>query len=179
MSGGVLAWLSVCSKVQTCIWPSWCHCYSLSFASVKSRLVLPFWYWLTRVVPEKGPLNGCVCVCAYVCAFSALTLLVGRQEGHPACKKSEWWGVGMVICLERCADLHMAQLILLQLASVKSRLVLPFWYRLTCVVPDKGSLNRCVCMCVCVICFISWIACYLKVMYEMPTSNGNWCNPRC
>jgi len=23
----------------------------------------------------------------YVCAFSALTLLVGRQEGHSACKK--------------------------------------------------------------------------------------------
>ena len=44
------------------IWPSWCHCHSLSLASVKSRLVLPFWYRLTRVVPEKGPLNGCVCV---------------------------------------------------------------------------------------------------------------------
>jgi len=43
-------------------------------------------------------------------AFSALTLLVGRQEGHPACKKTEWWGVGMVICLEQGADLHMAQL---------------------------------------------------------------------
>jgi len=28
-------------------------------------------------------------------AFSALTLLVGRQEGHPACKKPEWWGTGM------------------------------------------------------------------------------------
>jgi len=26
---------------------------------VKSRLVLPFWYRLTRVVPEKGPLNVC------------------------------------------------------------------------------------------------------------------------
>jgi len=39
-----------------------------------------------------------------------LTLLVGRQEGHPACKKHEWWGAGMVICLERDADLHMAQL---------------------------------------------------------------------
>jgi len=25
-------------------------------------------------------------------AFSALTLLVGWQEGHPACKKTEWWG---------------------------------------------------------------------------------------
>ena len=46
--------------MQTCIWPSWCHCHSLSLASVKSRLVLPFWYRLTRVVPEKGPLNGCV-----------------------------------------------------------------------------------------------------------------------
>jgi len=43
-------------------------------------------------------------------AFSALTLLVGRQELHPACKKTEWWGAGVVICLERGADLHMAQL---------------------------------------------------------------------
>jgi len=62
LSGGVLAWLSVWSEMQTCMWPSWCHCYSLSLASVKSRLVLPFWYRLTRVVPAKGPLNGCVCV---------------------------------------------------------------------------------------------------------------------
>jgi len=30
-------------------------------------------------------------------AFSALTLMVGRQEGHPACKKTEWLGAGMVI----------------------------------------------------------------------------------
>jgi len=36
--------------------------------------------------------------------------LVGRQEGHPACKKTEWWGADVVICLERGADLHMAQL---------------------------------------------------------------------
>jgi len=48
-------------------------------------------------------------------AFSALTLLVGRQEGHPACKKPEWWGVGVVICLERSADLHTAQLMPLPL----------------------------------------------------------------
>ena len=61
LSGGVLAWLSLWSEVQTCIWPSWCHCHSLSPASVKSRSVLPFWYWLTWVVPEKGPWNGCVC----------------------------------------------------------------------------------------------------------------------
>jgi len=58
----VLTWLSVWSEVQTCIWPSWCHCHSLSLASVKSRSVLPFWYWLTRVVPDKGPLNRCMYV---------------------------------------------------------------------------------------------------------------------
>ena len=44
-----------------------------------------------------------------------LTLLVGWQEGHPACKKTEWWCAGMVICLERGADLHMAQLMPLPL----------------------------------------------------------------
>ena len=43
---------------------------------------------------------------AAVAAFSALTLLVGRQEGHPARKKTEWWGAGVVICLERGADLY-------------------------------------------------------------------------
>jgi len=43
--------------------------------------------------------------------FSALTLLVGRQEGHPTCKKLVWWDADVVICLERGADLHMAQLI--------------------------------------------------------------------
>jgi len=51
-------------------------------------------------------------------AFSALTLLVGplgRQEGHPACKKTERWGAGMVICPERGADLHMTQLMSLPL----------------------------------------------------------------
>ena len=62
-SGGVLVWLFVWSEVQICIWPSWCHCHSLSLASVKARLVLHFWYRLTWVVPNKGPLNGCVCVC--------------------------------------------------------------------------------------------------------------------
>ena len=50
----------------------------------------------------------------------------------------------MVICLERDADVHMAHCHSLSLAPVKSRLVLPFWYGLTWVVPDKGPLNGCV-----------------------------------
>ena len=64
LSSEVLAWLSVWSEVQTCIWPSRFHCHSLSLASVKSKLVLPFWY---RVVPDNGPLNVCVCVCVRAC----------------------------------------------------------------------------------------------------------------
>jgi len=47
-------------------------------------------------------------------ASSALTLLVGRQEGYPACKKTDWWDAGVVVCLERGADLHVAPLILLK-----------------------------------------------------------------
>jgi len=51
LSSEVLAWFSLWSEMQTCIWPSWCRCHSLSLASVKSRLVLPFWCRLTyRVV---------------------------------------------------------------------------------------------------------------------------------
>ena len=74
-------WLSVWSKVQTCICPSWCHCHSLSLASVKSRLVLPFWYRLTWVVLEKGPLNGCVCVCGLMRIFISRKFVVADWHG--------------------------------------------------------------------------------------------------
>jgi len=33
-------------------------------------------------------------------AFGALTLLVGCQEGHLACKKLEWWTVGLSVWSE-------------------------------------------------------------------------------
>jgi len=49
-------------------------------------------------------------ICLQCSALSALTLLAGWQEGHPACKKTGWSGAGVVICLERGADLHTAQL---------------------------------------------------------------------
>jgi len=86
LSGGVLSWLSVWSEMQTCIWPSWCHCHSLSLASVSSRLGLPFWYRLTRVVPDKGPLNGCVCVCVHAkCDFD-------RTGSNPLVRSNKIWG---------------------------------------------------------------------------------------
>jgi len=72
--------------------------------------------------------------------FSALTLLVGQQKGiRPI--KTEWWGAGMVICLEQGADFHMTQLMPLSLASVKSRLALSFWYQLNRVVPEKRAVK--------------------------------------
>jgi len=39
--------------------------------------------------------------------FDAVGWAAGRA---PACKKTEWWGASMVVCLERGADLHMVQL---------------------------------------------------------------------
>jgi len=50
-------------------------------------MVLPFWCWLTQVVLEKGAVKRVFVLVSYHNAFIALTLLVGRQEGHPACKK--------------------------------------------------------------------------------------------
>ena len=74
---------------------------------------------------------------AFQC-FSALTMLVGQQKG-------QWWNADMIICLGQGADLHMAQLMPLPLTiscSSISRLVLPFWYRLTRVVLTRVVLNK-------------------------------------
>ena len=67
LSGGVLAWLSVWSEQGADM-----HMAQLMPLPVtvswfsKIQLVLHFWYQLTRVVLDKGPLNGCVCVCVCV-----------------------------------------------------------------------------------------------------------------
>ena len=82
-------------------------------------------------------------------AFSALTLLVGRQEGHPACKKTEWWVAGVVICLERGADLHTAQLMPLPLTvSCFSKIQIGFIFLVLAHPgsPRKGPLDVCVCV---------------------------------
>ena len=81
---------------------------------------------------------------------SALTLLAGQQERHPDCKK--WWDAGVVICLERGTDLHMAQLTPLPLTvSCFSKIQIGF----TFLVPTHpGSTGKTavkqVCVCVCV-----------------------------
>ena len=76
-------------------------------------------------------------------------LLVGRQEGHPVCKKTEWWGAGVVICLERGADLQMAQLMPLPLTvSCFSKIQVGFTFVVLAhpCRPGKGPLNGCMCV---------------------------------
>jgi len=78
-----------------------------------------------------------------------LTLLVGRQEGHPACKKQSG-GAGMVVCLEQGADLHMAQLTPLPLTiSCFSKIQIGFIFLVPAHPgsPGKKAVKR-VCVCV-------------------------------
>jgi len=91
LSGGVLAWLSVRSEVQTCIWPSWCHCHSLSFASVKSR----FFYRLTRV-----------CACMHVCS---------RQITMPAPHHSVFYRPDALAAAQPTASKHWRQIVWINL----------------------------------------------------------------
>ena len=44
-----------------CIWSSWCHCHPgtpSSVTSFKSRLVLPFWYWLILVTDNRAYISS-------------------------------------------------------------------------------------------------------------------------
>ena len=83
-----------------------------------------------------------------------LTLLVGRPEGHPACKKTERWGAGLVICLERGADLHIAQLMPLPLTvSCFSKIQIGFTFLVPAYPGSPGKRAvKWVCVCVVSVC---------------------------
>jgi len=42
---------------------------------------------MTKIFASYTKMVNVIYTYIYIYAFSALTLLVGRQEGHPACKK--------------------------------------------------------------------------------------------
>jgi len=84
-------------------------------------------------------------------AFSALTLLVGWQEGHPACKKLSG-GVLVWLSVERGADLHIAQVMPLPLTvSCFSKIQIGFTFLVPAHLgrPAQRAVKR-VCVCVCV-----------------------------
>jgi len=74
---------------------------------------------------------------------------LGGREGIQPVKKL-WWGTGMVICLERDVDLHMAQLMpLLLTVSCFSKIQIGFTFLVPAHLgsPGNGPLNGCVCVC--------------------------------
>jgi len=77
----------------------------------------------------------------------------------------------MVICLERGADLHMAQLIpLLLTVSCFSKIQIGFTYLVPAHLgsPGKGPLNGCVCVCHLIFLKIYFIICCLSVCPNYP-----------
>jgi len=84
-------------------------------------------------------------------AFSALTLWLGGMKGiRPV--KTEWWGAGVVVCLERGADLHMSQLMPLPLTvSSFSKIKIGFTFLVPAHPGNPGQRAvKLVCVCVCV-----------------------------
>jgi len=114
-------------------------------------MAVKWWLLLSFCWHSFSPSNSRVVMLALsLFAFSALTLLVGRQEGHLAGKKHEWWGAGVVICLQQGADLHTAQLMSLPLTVScfsKSRLVFTFLVPAHPGSPGQRVVKR---LCVCV-----------------------------
>ena len=86
------------------------------------------------------------------CLHRALTLLVGQQEGHPACKKTEWWDAGVVICMEQGADLYRAQLMPLPLiVSCFSKIQIGSTFLVPAHPGSPGKRAvKWMCVCVCV-----------------------------
>ena len=121
--------------------------------------------FLKNTIPDIPRANASVHGCALDGSdFSAIVWLfylpsvlwrcwLGDRKGiRPV--KTEWWGVGMVICLEQGVDLHMARLMPLPLTvSCFSEIQIGF-ISLVPAHPDsprKGLLNVCVCLIILVI----------------------------
>jgi len=82
--------------------------------------------------------------------FDTVGWAAGRASGL---YKTEWWGAGVVICLGRGADLHMAQLMpLLLTVSCFSKIQIGFTFLLLAHPgsPEQSAIKR-VCVCVLVL----------------------------
>ena len=89
--------------------------------------------------------------------FDAVGWAAGRAS---SLQKTEWWGAGVVICLERGADLHMAQLMPLSLTiSCFSKIQIGFTFLVPAHPGSPGQrAGACVRVCVCV----CWLLCTIQ-----------------
>jgi len=97
--------------------------------------------------------------------------LGGRKGIWPV--KTEWWVAGMVICLARDADLHMAQLMPLPLTvSCFSEIQIGFTFLVPANPgsPRKRAVKRmCVCVCVSycsIVCLIAAYYCSILLQHQ-------------
>ena len=95
-----------------------------------------------------------VSFCTYLPSVLWRCWLGGRKGIQPV--KTEWWGAGMIICLERGADLHMFQLMPLPLTVYCfSKIQIDFTFLVPTHPgsPGQRAVKR-VCVCVCLLKFI-------------------------
>ena len=100
----------------------------------------------------------CFTTVSYLVIFSLVALVppvlwycwLGGRKGIQPQFFTEWWDAGMVICLERVADLHVAQLMPLPLTvPCSSKIQIGFTLLVLAHLgsPGKKLLNGCVCVC--------------------------------
>ena len=89
-------------------------------------------------------------------------------KGIRPVKKTEWWGAGVVICLERDADLHVTQLMPLPLTvSCFSKIQIGFTFLVPAHLgsPGQRAVKR---VCVCVLhSYLTCIVVYSPLFYHV------------
>ena len=111
-------WLQKRSTTSSRLWVGTWH-----KAAILSTLLLHASIWHVGLAQTLNKV--CMCLSTFLSSVLWRCWLGGRKGIRPV--KTEWWGAGMVICLERGADMHMAQLMPLPLiVSCFSKILIGF-----------------------------------------------------
>jgi len=120
LSGGMLVWLCVWGKVQICIWPSWCHCHSLSLTPVK-----PDWFYLPGFnflvpahlgSPRQNPEGHKTVVVVVVVVTSEIKhagwYILGLEQTHKwrVCSDRRWRNHCILLLLLMCWTSHIVSI---------------------------------------------------------------------
>jgi len=115
-----------------------------------------FYYNICVIYYVRWPICPLLSLCTFffMCIPTLPSVLwrcwLGGRKGIRPIKNLVWWGTGMVICLERDADLHMAQLMpLLLTVSCFSKIQIGFTFLVPAYPggPGKRAVIRgCVCV---------------------------------
>jgi len=114
----MFTWIRITAMALNCLWYDW----SVTYPGLLYGWGWLAWHWRLRHQESTEAVNGypspretrsstdnlqklhCNRITKYI-PFSALTLLVGRQEGHPACKNRMmvcWWQFSWSFAFHSC-----------------------------------------------------------------------------